>query len=405
MHYESQAMLKEKSTPREVIDYRAIVRDMAPLVAREARDAEVKGDLTKPVVDLFLESELVWFMTPRELGGGASSIRTCIEVLEDLARSDGSTGWSLMATSIHTLYASGWAGDQAIDAMFGGGRRAIVAGMPGPIGKATRLADGRYRGAGRFGFASGSGYANWFLAGMTLTENGEVVRDEQGAPATVTFYLQRDQIEYVPNWDVLGLRATASNDFIVNDITMDPDFATNVRTYTPLRGPPSYRMGGLAFGAAGHCAVVLGMMKRALEEIAIIAAGKARLGYNGPIGSHPMFQKDFAVQEATYTSLRTRVIEVFEELEREAEAGNPPTPAQFARMYQFVAWVHEVGPEVVRNCHAWAGSAGIREPSVIARCLRDASTARMHSVADPIKMVNAAPHLIEQYADQARDRD
>jgi alkylation response protein AidB-like acyl-CoA dehydrogenase len=293
MQYESQTMVKEKSTANAAIDYRAIVRDMAPLVASEAREAEAKGDLTKPVVDIFLESELVWFMAPRELGGGASSIRTCIEVLEDLARSDGSTGWSLMATSIHTLYASGWAGDEAIDAMFGGGRRAIVAGMPGPIGKATKLADGRFRGSGRFGFASGSGYADWFLAGMTLSENGEVVRDEQGAPATVTFYLKRDQIEYVPNWDVLGLRATASNDFVVDDVTVSPDFATNVRTYTPLRGPASYRMGGLAFGAAGHCAVVLGMMKRALEEIAIIAAGKARLGYNGPIGSHPDVPEGF----------------------------------------------------------------------------------------------------------------
>jgi alkylation response protein AidB-like acyl-CoA dehydrogenase len=396
-----------KTVPESVageIDYLGIVRDMAPLVAREAAAAEANGDLTKPVVDIFLDTELVWFMTPKELGGGGSSIRTCIEVLEALARSDGSTGWSLMATSIHTLYASGWAGDQVIDAMFGGGRRAIVAGMPGPIGKATRLPDGKYRGGGRFGFASGSGYANWFLAGMLLMENDEILRDEKGEPKSVTFFLPRERITYVPNWNVLGLKGTASNDFIVDDQTVDPDYATNVRTYTPLRGPERYRMGGLAFGAAGHCAVVLGMVRRALEEIAVIAAGKSRLGYNGPIGKHPTFQQHFAVQEAQFTAMRARVYEVFEDLEKAAEAGLAPTPPQWARMYQIVSWVHDLGPEIVRNCHAWAGSAGIREPSAIARCLRDTATARMHSVSDPIKLVTAAPHLIELYAEQARDR-
>lgn len=400
----SHAAHKVQSSTAAGIDYLRIVREMAPLVAREATAAEECGDLTQPVVDIFLGSELLWFMAPKELGGGESSVRTCIQVLEELARSDGSTGWSLMATSIHTLYASGWAGDQVIDAMFGGGRRAIVAGMPGPIGKATLLPDGTYRGGGRFGFASGSGYANWFLAGMALVENDEPVRDEKGEPRSVTFFLPRERITYVRNWNVLGLKATASNDFIVDDQTVEPDYATNVRTYTPLRGPERYRMGGLAFGAAGHCAVVLGMVRRALEEIAVIAAGKARLGYNGPIGKHPTFQQHFAVQEAQFTAMRARVYEVFEDLERSAEAGEAPQPAQWARMYQIVSWVHDLGPEIVRNCHAWAGSAGIREPSAIARCLRDTATARMHSVSDPIKLVTAAPHLIELYADQASDR-
>ncbi|WP_420144131.1 acyl-CoA dehydrogenase family protein [Sphingobium sp.] len=404
MQTSSQAVPNARTQQSEAIDYLSIVKDMAPLVNREARAAEEQGDLTAPVVDLFLDTQLVWFMTPHELGGGGASIRTCIEVLEELARSDGSTGWSLMATSIHTLYASGWAGDQVIDAMFGGGERAIVAGMPGPIGKATRQADGQFRGSGRFGFASGSGYANWFLAGMTLVDDGGVPLMANGEPQTLTFFLPRDRITYVRNWDVLGLKATASNDFIVNDEVVSPDYATNVRTFTPLRGPDRYRMGGLAFGAAGHCAVVLGMMKRALEEIAVIASGKSRLGYGGPIGKYPTFQKDFATQEAIYTAVRTRVIDIFEDLERCAEAGDAPTAAQWARMYQFVAWVHDVGPEVVRNCHAWAGSSGIREPSVIGRYLRDSSTARMHSVADPIKLVNAAPHLIELYADRSRDR-
>ncbi len=384
--------------------YLSQAKALAPLVSREALAAEDGGHLTAPVVDALKQTGLIWFMLPRELGGGAASIESCIEVIEELGRSDGSSGWSFMATSIQTVFAAGWAGDSAIDAMFGGSQRAIVAGFPGPIGKASRLADGSFRGSGRFPFASGSGYADWFAGGMTVQNNGDTVRDAAGDPETVTFFVPRERVTYIPNWNVLGLLGTGSNDFAINDVTVHADFATNVRTHNPLRGPARYRMGGLAIGAAGHCGVVLGMMKRALEEIAVIASTKSRLGYTVPLDKYPTFQQEFALQEALYTAARARVLGIFAELERSAEAGHAPTRLQWGRMYQITSWLHRVGPEVVRNCHSWSGSAGIREPSAMARCLRNVLTASVHSVADPIKLVNGAVSLLQTYAEQAQDR-
>ena len=53
--------------------------------------------LTDPVVDALHDAGLFGLMVPAALGGHEASILTCIEIFEELARADGSTGWSYMA--------------------------------------------------------------------------------------------------------------------------------------------------------------------------------------------------------------------------------------------------------------------------------------------------------------------
>ena len=78
------------------------------------------------MVGALREAELFWTLLPREAGGLGGDMLTGLEVLEEITRADGSIGWSLMANMTGTALAGAFAGEEALEAMFGGGRRSIT---------------------------------------------------------------------------------------------------------------------------------------------------------------------------------------------------------------------------------------------------------------------------------------
>jgi alkylation response protein AidB-like acyl-CoA dehydrogenase len=116
-------------------------RSIAELVRAEATVTEEGGTLSPAVVDALSSTELFWMLAPREVGGGGCLMTEAIDAIEEVSRADGSAGWTLMANSGGICVAGTFAGDSAIDAMFGGSAKPIVAGMFGPGGKADAVAE------------------------------------------------------------------------------------------------------------------------------------------------------------------------------------------------------------------------------------------------------------------------
>src|SRR5260370_30632362 len=119
-------------------------------------------------------------------------------------------------------------------------------------------------------------------------------------------------------------------------------------------------MGLMPIIASVHAAMVLGMMKRSLEEIARILDGKKRVGYPGVIGDYPTFLQEFSLYEASYMAARDYVLRVYEEAEAAVTAGGAVSEYQRARFRQVATWVHKLGGEVVRFAYLWSGSGGLR---------------------------------------------
>ena len=107
----------------------AQARALAPLIESLAASGEAEGTMPAELVAAFRDTGLFWLALPAELGGGGADLITTLETLEEVSRSDGSTGWSLMANMSGTALAGAFVGDAAAQRMFGGGRRAITAGM------------------------------------------------------------------------------------------------------------------------------------------------------------------------------------------------------------------------------------------------------------------------------------
>jgi alkylation response protein AidB-like acyl-CoA dehydrogenase len=151
-------------------------------------------------------------LAPRALGGLELPLPEVVRLEEEIARIDGSMGWTV------TLCAgAGWfAGflDRALAREILATRRVCLAGSGAPTGVAEREGEG-WRIDGLWDYASGAPMATHFTFNAVLQEGGRPLLDAAGQPRISAFVVPAALVEIVPNWRTIGLRATASHAYTV----------------------------------------------------------------------------------------------------------------------------------------------------------------------------------------------
>ncbi len=374
-------------------------RELTPLVEAAADRTEELGTLPDDIVDAVADVGLFWVLVPKELGGGEVDVRTALAVFEELSYADGSTGWSVMANATSSCFASIYTGDEAADAMFGtalrdGRRPPIHAGMFGPVGSVTTKEGGIVL-DGSYSFGSGCGHADWFAAGGMVTVDGEPGVDEYGLPDMRVAFVPRDHVEVTGNWEVLGLSGTGSYDYRVTAEDVDEPFTFRLLTCSPQRGGDLFRIGLFALTALGHAGFALGVGRRAVDEILAIARTKQRLG-GEPIADQQLFQHDLAMHDGAMRAARAAVYEAFEAAEAALADGGVPTNVQQQRMRQATTYATRIAADAARFAYTWAGSTGLRQPSVVGRCFRDISAGTQHLFVDNNTLTGYAQAMIAE---------
>ena len=352
---------------------------LADVIGAEAERSESDATLSPVVVDALHESGLFGLMVPKELGGEEADLPTVIEVYEEVCRADGSTGWTLLANATTSAFAGAYTGPAAIDAIFDGARTPVAAGQFSPRGTAVREGDA-YRVSGNYSFGSGSAHAAWIGGGAFELRDGEFVPGRTGMPMILAYFVPRDRVKFLDNWDVMGLAGTGSYDYEVPEQTVGEDFAFDLLNAEARRGGPVYRLGVLGLTAAGHAAFALGVGRRSLEELTSIVQTKHRLGAD-PLRDQQLFRHDYAMHDAAMHAARAFVFESFATVQDVLEAGDDPSLVQRQRLRQSTTYATRVATDAVRFAYTAAGTDALR-PSVLQRCFRDLHAATQHLVVD-----------------------
>ena len=376
-------------------DVLGTTRALFDLIDREAPTTESGATLSPAVVEAFHEQGLFGLMIPKELGGTEADLLTTLEVYEEASRADGSTGWSLLANATTSAFAAAYCGDDAVAAMFRGDRFPTHAGQFSPRGTAHRQDDGSYLVAGRYSFGSGSGHSNWMGGGAIEMRDGEMVTAPSGLPVIRAYFVPRENVAFLGNWDVMGLTGTGSYDYAVPEQVVDEEFTFDLINAVPRRGGPVYRLGVMGLTAVGHAAFALGVGRRALEEMLHVLETKHRLGASQPLRDQQKFRFEYAHHDAALLSARAFVYESFASVQDTLFAGDDPTPLQRARLRQSTTYVTHVAEEAVRFAYTTAGTDALR-PGALQRCFRDIHAATQHLVVDDSTFVDATAVLLAQ---------
>jgi alkylation response protein AidB-like acyl-CoA dehydrogenase len=379
-------------------------RRIAPLIEAEADTIERETRITRAVHDAFVETELYWIALPRELGGAEADIVTCIEVCEEIARADGSTGWSFFVNLVTTAGVVPFATEEALKIMFANGERPIAAGqlVPPPNARSQRV-EGGYVCSGHHSFASGSAFANWISSAQYEHDGGKPLFNADGSPKMTITLMRPEQVKFAGNWDVMGMVGTSSYDYLVEDLFV-PDALMIEGILLRLdsgqmakRGHTLLRLGSLLNGVAGHVGCILGIAKRAMQEVATLVSKKARLGYPGPVGEDQVFLNKFAHYDAEFHAMRARVLEVFGDIEAKVRDGGTVSEEDFARARQMGTWSHEKCGEITGFAFRWAGTTPVRNPNILNRCMRDTLVANSHLLFDSKTMTDAGGPILKSW--------
>jgi indole-3-acetate monooxygenase len=354
-------------------------RRLRPLIEEEAARSEDEGTLTSSVVEALVDNQLSAAWIPRSLGGSEIDFVDALNLIEEISFADGATGWVLMAWMAATGMSSSYLPQSAVEVMYGGERFPLLAGQGMSANRAIPEPGG-YRLSGKWSYASGSAQADYFHGGATVFE-GDVPRMRpDGWPDQRLFYVPRDQVQLTGNWDVLGLRATASEDYVMDGVFIPEDFTHRHDCAESERGGSLYRLGIIAMACNVHAAFALGVGRKALDEIErLVGAGVGRFGTSADSTS---FHEKLGSAEARYRSARAFVYETWRGVQAVLDGGELPSVRQHSLIRLAVNHATTIAAETCSFAYVAGGGVSLRK-STIQRCFRDIHGATQHMIASP----------------------
>jgi indole-3-acetate monooxygenase len=366
-------------------DYVERARALAPLLADAADEIEEQRQLPPRVVDALKDGGFFKLLLPRSLGGAELHPLIYVQVLEEIARTEPSTAWSLGQNSGCSMTAPYL--DPAVAREVFGPRDGILAWgpeLPG-AGRGVVVADG-IRVTGRWGFATGSRHASWLGAHVPLfEEDGTPRMNPNGRPAVRTVLFPKSSAEIIDNWQVIGLRGTGSDSYRVEDLFVP-------QRYTCSRDNPAERResgtlyhftSGMVY-AMGFSNVSLGIARGALEAFIELARDKIPRGARNPLRNNNVIQSLVAQCEARLRSCRAFIHETLEEMWEEAARNGEFRPDQHARLRLAATWAIQQSREVVAEIYSAAGATAIFNENPFERRFRDMHAGSQQGQGRPV---------------------
>lgn len=343
------------------------IRSMSATLKARAAEFESARRLPDDVIKDLTGVGAMRMLVPAKHGGPAMRLPDALAVIEELARADGSVGWTVGQVTLAQLIFSSFP-EAAREEIYASGPDALGAGAVAPKGRAADE-DGHWRVTGQWPFVTGCPHAAWVYLTCVVVDGRAVRTGPGGAPVTRMVVLPAGELEIVDTWHVMGLRGTASHDVRVSGVRC-PDVRSSALSGDANR----FRVAqaGLLISA-----VNVGLAQGALDEVIELATDGKRPAFSRRrLAESPLFQDRLG--EAQMTCAAARAL-LREEAGAVAAAGTPG-PLERSRLRATSARVASLTASVVDTAHALAGGSAVYESSPLQRRLRDMRTSTQHFV-------------------------
>jgi alkylation response protein AidB-like acyl-CoA dehydrogenase len=233
--------------------------------------------------------------------------------------------------------------------------------------KAERV-EGGYRFYGRKQFGSLSPvWTRLGLHGMDLTDPAQ--------PKVVHAFMMRESAGYIikETWDVLGMRATRSDDTILEGAFVPDEHVARV-VPAGAAGIDAFVLGIFAWALVGFGNVYYGLARRALDKSVSALKRKRSMAVTRTMAHHPEAQHAIAEMVIELDSIGPHLDRIAEDWSTGVDHGMEWPSKIFAAKYRAVegSWrVVDLGLDI-------AGGAGIFRSEGYERMLRDSRLGRIH---------------------------
>jgi alkylation response protein AidB-like acyl-CoA dehydrogenase len=365
------------------------VRELGPTLRARAAEAELASRLSDETIADLDAAGAFNIGSPAEFGGDELSVREQLEVITEISKWDGSCGWAVWAGASTNWIPAGL-GARVVEEVYGidwvGPRVAGSSHFPASRGRAKRAEGGWVISGGPWTFGSDSLWA-------PFTNLGCIARDEEDKPYLVGVQVPRDELRFLDDWHVAGMRGTGSVSIkLAADELFVPDYrGVDFRDIVSgaldngLKGS-LWKAPSLGWAFSTMAGMSIGIAQGALERFLERSKGRPIRGtsyqdqLDAPLTHLMLAEVHSKIQSAT---LMTRAnADKTDELGALAAAGVPADPADMqlysARVLVETAYAAKWCAEAIELLQRNSGSTAIMDFEPIQRAWRDARVVTLH---------------------------
>ena len=317
---------------------------------------------------------------PKELGGGGMNLA---EVCREQRRLAYYAAPTALAINMHLYWvgvaADLWrSGDRSLEWVLRGAMKGEVyaaghaeTGNDMPVLLSTTKAervDGGYKFNGRKSF--GSLTPVWTYLGMHGIDAG----DPKG-PKVVHVFMPRGTggASIVETWDVMGMRATKSEDTILKDVFVPDKFIARIVPAGPA-GLDPFVLGIFAWALIGFGNIYYGLARRTFDVVVETVKNKKSIGLSRSMAYHAEVQHAVAEMAIALEGIEPHLDRVAEDWSAGKDHGGLWPSKIVTAKHRAV----EEGWKVVDTALDVAGGFGIFRKAGLERLFRDARLGRIH---------------------------
>ena len=364
------------------------LRELGPTLRERAVAAERAGHHSDETIADLAAAGAFDIASPAEFGGAELSVRQQLDVIVEVSKWDGSAGWTVWAGSSTNWIPAG-CGPRVIEEVYGldwaGPRVAGSSHFPASRGRVRQVDGGWLVTGGPWGFATDSLWSPFTNLGC--------IADDGAGPRLVALQVPRDELRFLDDWNVAGMKATGSVSVALKDDELFvPDYRgvefsdiTQGRIDSGLAGSlwkaPTL---GVAFSTMSGLSI--GIAQGALERFLERSAGRPIRGttYTNQLEA-PLTHLMLAEVHSKIQAARLMAQANADETDRLGERAAAGDPADGAYMQRFsarvlleTAYIARWCAEAIELLQRNSGSTAILDVEPIQRAWRDARVVTLH---------------------------
>lgn len=342
-------------------------------VRQYAADAEEQCQLHDKQLKMIYKQRWFKMFVPKNYGGLAYTLPEVLKTEEALAWADGSTGWVVTLCSGAGWFV-GFLNPDLSKKIFSN-NDVCIAGSGAPTGTAEIRKDG-YIINGSWKYATGALHASMFTANCVITNEGIPLLNHDGGPQIRSFIFENNEVQLRKNWNSMGLIATASHGFTINNKFVPLHRAFEINNTHFALDASVYQYPFMQLAETTLVVNISGMAQRFLDLCMPL--------FKERMARKPAPKKDLMnLLEVSSKSLQRCRDEFYEAVEKSwssCERGEPIPEIECAEVRNTSYQLYLTSMHIVNELYPNAGLAAADMSTEINRVWRNIHTASQHTL-------------------------
>ncbi|KAA5536755.1 hypothetical protein F0919_03540 [Taibaiella lutea] len=352
---------------------------------QRAFETEELRSLPKETLDLIYKERWFQVLVPKKSGGLEYTLSQAVQLFEALAYADANVGWCVNLGAGANMF-SGYLNEVVSKNIFDH-RKTCCAGSGAVRGRAIKTTGG-YKLTGRWKYASGANHATHFTANALLLDESGAVLVEEGQPMFRSFIVPKANATNHKNWKAIGLKATSSNDFEINDVFVNDEFVFDLKKPSAFADGTVYHFPFLYLAEINMTSMITGLAMHFMESYEALAKAKKPLHGTVYLSEDDVAQTIFQKASSNFLEARLKMYNLLDSVWDYYERKETPPEDLILDFRKSVNSAAKLSRQLIYELYPLCGLNIVSEQNEMNKIWRDAAVVSQHYLLSPMCEVN-----------------